>query len=84
MKREYRFFRLDGGVLRPVHDAFVEKRRAQLQARADIEREFGATGTFGNERELVGLLFQNPPEGWRPIKGIDEAFKPPLGKAGKA
>lgn len=77
------YFKVTGGKVGDAISRFIELRTEQLAARKAIEKEFGARGTYGNDRGLVGLVFDKAPEGWRAIKGEPTAYRPPLGNAGK-
>lgn len=77
------YFKVTGGKVGDAISRFIKLRTEQLAARKAIQTEFAATGTYGNDHGLVGLVFDQAPEGWRAIKGEPTAYRPPLGKAGK-
>lgn len=79
------YFRVDGGKVGAAIDQFVALRKQQRDARTAFEKEFGAKGTYGNDRGLDGLVFDEgkAPEGWRPVRNVPTVYRPPLGKVGR-
>lgn len=80
---EYLYYKITGGLVMAAYKKFVALRSSQGEARQAIEKEFGAKGSYGSDRGLVGLIFDRPPAGWRQIKQEPTAYRPPLGKAGR-
>jgi hypothetical protein len=82
-EKKHRYFRITGGKVMEAVLAFKSAHFAQQQEREHIMRYFKATGFLGNNRTLVGLVFDppaKPPENWKPIKGAENCYKPPMGK----
>jgi len=85
MSTEYRYFQVKGGAALAAHNKWLKQRTAEIAALKAVKAKYGASGSYGNDRGVVGLLFKKgPPTGWRPCRDEPTAFRPPLGKAGKA
>jgi hypothetical protein len=77
-----RYYKITGGIALERTVAFFNERHEQLKARKAIIQELGAKGEYSNDNGISGLVFDEPPQGWRPITGT--IYKPPLTKEGKA
>ncbi len=75
---EYRHFLVTGGVIMERHKKWLEIYNAQVALRSAFVQAHHADNTFGNRREVVGLVYDSgsAPDGWKPYNKYHDVFCP--------
>lgn len=69
-KRDFFYYLIEGGTVKAAYETFITQHKAQIAARIDCAKKYGATGTWGNRSGLIGLVFEEgttPPAGWKRV-----------------